>query len=30
MAELECEYEARVGAKRWAHVRGALEELFGG
>src|SRR5262245_50300726 len=26
MAELKREYEARVGAKRWAHVRGALEE----
>jgi hypothetical protein len=30
MTELEREYETRLGAKRWAHVREALEELFGG
>lgn len=30
LTELEGEYETRLGGKRWAHVRGALEELFGG
>jgi DNA-binding MarR family transcriptional regulator len=29
MLELEDEYAARVGAKRWSNVRAALESLFG-
>jgi hypothetical protein len=28
MDELEQEYAARVGAKRWADVRAVLETLF--